>query len=125
MHAVDQYMSSYSFIIRHSEKLWPAPLPPLFKAAILLLYMASYCTTLVLLPTKDRSPIQNTDEGLSTNLVVMYETKKEGKEEDHWNLMVKNELTSTFHMNSNAKVTARTLQYAATERCNVVAEKLF
>jgi len=36
MHAVDQYMSSYSFI-RKSKKLWPAP--PLFKAAILLLYI--------------------------------------------------------------------------------------
>jgi hypothetical protein len=59
------------------------------------------------------------------NLVATCKTKKEGKEEDHWHLMVKSELTSTFHMNSNAKVTARTLQYAATERCNVVAGKLF
>jgi len=39
--------------------------------------------------------------------------------------MVKNEVTSTFQMNSNAKVKARTLQYAATERYNVVVEKLF
>jgi hypothetical protein len=57
--------------------------------------------------------------------VTTCKTKREGKEEDHWHLMVKNELTFTFHMNSNTKVTARTLQYAATERCNVVAEKLF
>jgi len=36
MHAVDQYMSSYSFT-RKLKKLWPAP--PLFKAVILLLYV--------------------------------------------------------------------------------------
>jgi hypothetical protein len=59
------------------------------------------------------------------NLMATCETKKEGKEEDHWHLMVKNELTSKFHKNSNAKVTARTLQCAATESCNVVAVKRF
>jgi len=59
------------------------------------------------------------------NSVATCKTKKAVKEEDHWHLMVKNELTSTFQMNSNAKVTTRTLQYAATERCNVVADTLF
>jgi hypothetical protein len=42
------------------------------------------------------------------NLVAKCETKKVGKEEYHWHLMVKKELISIFHMNSNAKVTART-----------------